>query len=46
MNYKVDTILLFDKEVKRLNRKYPSFKNDLTDLVDKLADDPVSIIFY
>ena len=40
MNYKVDTILLFDKQAKRLNKKYPSLKSDLTALIDKLADDP------
>ena len=42
MNYKVDTILLFDKQAKRLNKKYPSLKSDLMTLIDKLANDPKS----
>jgi hypothetical protein len=40
MNYKVDTILLFDKQAKRLSKKYPSLKNDLAALIKELADEP------
>ncbi len=40
MSYNVDTILLFDKQAKRLSKKYPSLKNDLTALISKLADEP------
>jgi len=36
MNYKVDTIPLFDKQAKRLSKKYPSLKKDLGNLVQKL----------
>lgn len=40
MSYKVDTITLFDKQAKRLSRKYPSLKNDLSDLISILAQEP------
>ena len=40
MSYKVDTILLFDKQAKRLSKKYPSLKKDLAALIKKLAEDP------
>ena len=40
MSYKVDTITLFDKQAKRLSRKYPSLKNDLSDLISILAEEP------
>ena len=40
MSYKVDTITLFDKQAKRLSRKYPSLKNDLSDLISILAREP------
>lgn len=40
MNYKVDTILLFDKQAKRLSKKYPSLKNDLAALIKELAEEP------
>ncbi len=40
MNYKVESIPLFDKQAKRLAKKYPSLKNDLTLLIKNLADDP------
>ena len=29
MNYKVDSIPFFDKQAKRLSKKYPSLKSDL-----------------
>ena len=40
MNCKVYTIPTFDKQAKRLAKKYPSFKSDLTVLVNKLAENP------
>lgn len=40
MSYKVDSIPLFDKQTKRLAKKYPSLKNDLAPLIDSLADNP------
>jgi mRNA-degrading endonuclease RelE of RelBE toxin-antitoxin system len=40
MNYKVDTIPLFDKQAKRLSKKYPSLKKDLGNLVQKLQVNP------
>ena len=40
MSYKVDTILLFDKQAKRLSKKYPSLRNDLAALIKKLAEEP------
>lgn len=40
MSYKVATIPLFDKQAKRLAKKYPSLKNDLTVLVNSLANHP------
>lgn len=36
MNYKIHTISIFDKQAKRLSKKYPSLKNDLTILIAKL----------
>lgn len=39
MSYKVDTILLFDKQAKRLSKKYPSLKNDLAEPITKLSDE-------
>lgn len=32
MSYKISSIPLFDKQVKRLVKKYPSLKNDLVKL--------------
>ena len=40
MSYKVDTIPLFDKQTKRLTKKYPSLKNDLSELIKILEDAP------
>ena len=40
MSYKISSIPLFDKQAKRLAKKYPSLKNDLTELFESLADDP------
>ncbi len=40
MSYKVSSIPLFDKQAKRLSKKYFSFKIDLAALVDSLKDNP------
>jgi hypothetical protein len=40
MNYKISSIPLFDKQAKRLSKKYPSLKYDLEELVTTLITDP------
>jgi mRNA-degrading endonuclease RelE of RelBE toxin-antitoxin system len=40
MNYRVETIPHFDKELKRLSKKYPSIKSEFFDLVQKLKQNP------
>lgn len=40
MSYKVDTTLHFDKEAKRLNKKYKSLKSDLAVLIRELEEKP------
>ncbi len=40
MSYKISSIPVFDKQAKRLAKKYPSLKNDLTELFKSLADEP------
>lgn len=40
MSYNVSSIPLFDKQAKRLAKKYPSLKNDLAQLLQSLADEP------
>lgn len=41
MNYEVDSISLFDKQAKRLIKKYPSLKTELAALIHTLADNPI-----
>ena len=41
MNYKVETISVFDKQAKRLAKKYRSLKDDLTNLVTSLSMSPM-----
>jgi mRNA-degrading endonuclease RelE of RelBE toxin-antitoxin system len=41
MNYSVYTILPFDKQLKRLSKKYPSRKQEYTYLIQSLKDDPI-----
>ena len=38
MNYKVKTISVFEKQAKRLTKKYPSLKNELIVLVQELKE--------
>jgi hypothetical protein len=40
MSYKVSSIPLFDKQAKRLAKKYPSLKNDLAELIESLTHKP------
>jgi len=40
MSYDVASIPPFDKQVKRLAKKYPSLKNDLSVLGAQLSEDP------
>ena len=40
MGYKVDTISIFDKQAKRLTKKYPSLKIELAELISALAINP------
>lgn len=41
MNYKVKTIPFFDRQARRLTRKFKSFKKELTELLDTLEVDPM-----
>ncbi len=40
MSFSVSSIPLFDKQAKRLAKKYPSLKSDLAELIDSLAENP------
>lgn len=40
MKYRIDTYIEFDKEFKRLSKKYYSLKSDLTALVKELEQNP------
>lgn len=40
MSYKLITSSLFDREIKRLNKKYPSLKKDITRLGESLKETP------
>lgn len=42
MRYKVFTIPPFDKQLKRLARKYPSLKKEYASLIDKLELSPTA----
>lgn len=41
MSFKIDTTPSFDKQIKRISKKYPSLKYDLIDLKKQLSDRPV-----
>jgi mRNA-degrading endonuclease RelE of RelBE toxin-antitoxin system len=41
MSFEIITVPEFDKELKRLYKKYPSIKQDILDLAGELAEDPV-----
>lgn len=40
MSYNISTIPLFDKQAKRLAKKYPSLKKDLEELLKELVINP------
>lgn len=40
MSYNIVTIAPFDKQLKRLSKKYPSIKNDIEKLGGELAENP------
>jgi len=40
MSYRIKTIPSFDKDIKTLNKRYPSFRNDLLKLRELLNSDP------
>ncbi|HRP58328.1 type II toxin-antitoxin system RelE/ParE family toxin [Agriterribacter sp.] len=40
MSYNVSSIPLFDKQAKRLAKKYPSLKKDLMELLKSLTNNP------
>ena len=40
MSYKIDTIAHFDKQFKRLAKKYPSLKIDFIKLVEEVKSNP------
>lgn len=42
MNFKIITLSSFDKELKKLAKKYPSMKTDYSNLLDDLEVDPRS----
>lgn len=41
MSYKILSISPFDRQLKRLSKKYKSLKNDLAHLLDTLESDPI-----
>ena len=40
MNYKVKTTSIFEKNLKKLSKKYPSLKTEYIELVEALKDNP------
>lgn len=40
MSYSISSIPLFDRQAKRLAKKYPSLKKDLAGLIGRLTDEP------
>lgn len=40
MSYNITTLPIFDRQAKRLVKKYPSLKKDLTGLVQNLSEKP------
>ena len=42
MSYKVDTIVPFRRQAKKLIKKYPSLKNELAELGNQLSTDPTT----
>lgn len=42
MSYSVKTISVFEKQAKKLSKKYPSLKSDLRGLISTLKDKPTT----
>ena len=42
MNYKIKSIPRFEKEIKRLSKKYPSLKKDIEELAVLLSKNPTT----
>ncbi len=40
MSYRIKTIPIFDKQIKRLSKKYPSLKNDFITFLVSLQNEP------
>jgi len=40
MNFKIDTIPRFEKDVKKLKKKFPKIKNDLVKSINELSSNP------
>ena len=40
MSYKIFTIATFDKQIKRLSKKYPSLKKEFSELIETLETNP------
>lgn len=40
MNYKIKTISVFDRNIKKLAKKYPSIKSDFAELLESLRENP------
>jgi len=40
MSYNIETIPSFDKDVKKLKKRFPNIRNDLKELIVELQDEP------
>jgi len=40
MNYSIESLPFFDKQLKRLVKKYPSLKNEFAKLIQTLSNEP------
>jgi mRNA-degrading endonuclease RelE of RelBE toxin-antitoxin system len=40
MSYNIILTVRFEKEIKRLSKKFPSLKNEFTDLIEIIKDEP------
>jgi len=40
MNFNIETIPRFEKDVKKLKKKFPKIKNDLVDFINELSSNP------
>jgi hypothetical protein len=41
MNFRVESISLFDKQAKRLSKIYPSLKSELAEIIEDLSINPI-----